>query len=80
MVGILVSFWEGPFSGAMLVLGRVKTLQGGSLLAVPCLKKRSDYMGPHFGDFDDFLAPLNGDFSLLQVEFYNCCPAPPCLS
>ena len=23
MVGILVSFWEGPFSGAMLVLGRV---------------------------------------------------------
>ena len=24
MVGILVSFWEGPFSGAMLVLGRVR--------------------------------------------------------
>ena len=23
MVGILLSFWEGPFSGAMLVLGRV---------------------------------------------------------
>ena len=23
MVGILVSSWEGPFSGAMLVLGRV---------------------------------------------------------
>ena len=23
MVGILVAFWEGPFSGAMLVLGRV---------------------------------------------------------
>ena len=23
MVGILVSFWEGPFSGAMLVSGRV---------------------------------------------------------
>ena len=23
MVGILVSFWEGPFSGAMFVLGRV---------------------------------------------------------
>ena len=25
MVGILLSFWEGPFSGAMLVLGRVIT-------------------------------------------------------
>ena len=24
MVGTLVSFWEGPFSGAMLVLGRVR--------------------------------------------------------
>ena len=23
MVGILLSYWEGPFSGAMLVLGRV---------------------------------------------------------
>ena len=23
MVGILVSFWDGPFSGAMLVSGRV---------------------------------------------------------
>ena len=27
MVGILVSFWEGPFSGAMLVLGRVIFLE-----------------------------------------------------
>ena len=26
MVGILVSFWDGPFSGAMLVLGRVADL------------------------------------------------------
>ena len=26
MVGRLVSFWEGPFSGAMLVLGRVTVL------------------------------------------------------
>ena len=24
MVGILVSFWDGPFSGAMLVSGRVE--------------------------------------------------------
>ena len=26
MAGILVFFWEGPFSGAMLVLGRVSSL------------------------------------------------------
>ena len=28
MVGILLFFWDGLFSGAMLVSGRVKTLIG----------------------------------------------------
>ena len=31
MVGILVSYWEGLFSGAMLVSGRVPLLLGGGL-------------------------------------------------
>ena len=30
MVGRLVSFWNGPFSGAMLVLGRVVKLDPDS--------------------------------------------------
>ena len=36
MVGILVSFWDGLFSGAMLVLGIVvfRAIQGKSLVRV----------------------------------------------
>ena len=38
MVGILVSFWDGLFSGAMLVSGRVKidTSHHSSIFGVPC--------------------------------------------
>ena len=40
MVGILVSFWDGPFSGAMLVLGRVRPaiFPGGAELSGPFLR------------------------------------------
>ena len=31
MVGILLSYWEGPFSGAMLVSGRVPLGGTGNL-------------------------------------------------
>ncbi len=37
MVGILLSFWEGPFSGAMLVSGRVDLLDDGQNLPNPNL-------------------------------------------
>ena len=40
MVGILVSFWEGLFSGAMLVLGRVndryQVMKCGKFNVFPC--------------------------------------------
>ena len=34
MVGILVSFWDGPFSGAMLVSGSVVALDGNDMKSI----------------------------------------------
>ena len=55
MVGILVSFWDGLFSGAMLVLGSVvyrrlhrKFLRLGETILTKIFENAEKRMGPEF--------------------------------
>ena len=75
MVGILVSFWDGLFSGAMLVLGSAnnlkvftsiffaleKTTTNSCRKKPPSEQKTSDVL-PRLGEM--YIADIDGDASL----------------
>ena len=59
MVGILISFWDGLFSGAMLVLGSVRHLSKISLYTL-------------YGTYNIYVYMTSISFLLFLPGFFGC--------